>query len=165
MKIKVDSLWGRAHIAQKEKSLISKCNKAVLRQADDESGTVNVRCPQQGLMGKKRVNGVGSLRNPSYVPWLCMLCLLGLFTDAFLYTSPAFFFFHLSISFIFLSTLLAYRVSDPGANEREGQNYPRATGLAVSKEGGREAVLSVLQAFNHLHQGFWSKASSHQGRP
>lgn len=57
----------------------------------------------------------------------------------------------------------ARRVSHPGADEREGQDHPWATGLPVSEEGGGEAVLSLLQAFNHLHQGFGGKASSHQG--
>lgn len=55
------------------------------------------------------------------------------------------------------------RVSHPGADEREGQDHPRATGLPVSKERGREAVFSLLQAFNHLHQRFGGEAASHQG--
>lgn len=63
------------------------------------------------------------------------------------------------------SFIPTYRVSHPGADEREGQDHPWATGLSVSEEGGGEAVLSLLQAFNHLHQGFWGKASSHQGGP
>lgn len=63
------------------------------------------------------------------------------------------------------SFIPTHRVSHPGADEREGQDHPRATGLSVSEEGGGEAVLSLLQAFNHLHQRFWGKASSHQGRP
>lgn len=58
-----------------------------------------------------------------------------------------------------------YRVPHPGADEREGQDHPWTAGLSVSKEGRGEAVLSILQAFNHLHQGVWGKASSHQGGP
>lgn len=63
------------------------------------------------------------------------------------------------------SFIPTYRVSHPGADEREGQDHPWATGLSVPEEGGGEAVLSLLQAFNHLHQGFWGKASSNQGGP
>lgn len=55
------------------------------------------------------------------------------------------------------------RISHPGADEREGQDHPRATGLPVTEEGGREAVFSLLQAFNHLHQRFRGEVASHQG--
>lgn len=78
---------------------------------------------------------------------------------------------HLSlflVPFLFTHThsfIPTYRVSHPGADEREGQDHPRATGLSVPKKGGGEAVLSLLQAFNHLQSGFWGKASSHQGEP
>lgn len=56
-----------------------------------------------------------------------------------------------------------YRVSHPGADEREGQDHPWATRFSVSEKGGGETMLPLLQAFNHLYQGFWGKASSHQG--
>lgn len=61
------------------------------------------------------------------------------------------------------SFIPTYRVSRPGTDEREGQDHPWATGFSVSEEGGGETMLSLLQAFNHLYQGFWRKASSHQG--
>lgn len=72
------------------------------------------------------------------------------------------FFFILLVNTVLFS---ACRVSDSGANEREGQNHPWATGFSVFKEGRGEAVFPLLEAFNHLHQGFWRKASSHQGGP
>lgn len=68
-------------------------------------------------------------------------------------------------SLAFANPPFPHRVSYPGADEREGQDHPWATGLSVAEEGGGEAVLSLFQASNHLHQGFWRKASPHQGGP
>lgn len=72
------------------------------------------------------------------------------------------FFWFVYMNFEASSTPIS-RLSHPGADEREGQDHPRATGLPVSEEGGREAVFSLLQAFNHLHQRFGGEAASHQG--
>lgn len=55
------------------------------------------------------------------------------------------------------------RVPHPGADVGEGEDHAGPAGLAVAQEGGRAAVLPLLQAPHHLHPRLRGEAAPHQG--
>lgn len=55
------------------------------------------------------------------------------------------------------------RLPDPGADVGEGEDHAWPAGLAVAQEGGRAAVLPLLQAPHHLHPRLRGEAAPHQG--
>lgn len=58
---------------------------------------------------------------------------------------------------------LSRRVPHPSADVGEGENHAGAPGVPLAEEGGRAAVLPLLQAPDHLHPGLGRKAAPHQG--
>lgn len=58
---------------------------------------------------------------------------------------------------------LSRRVPHPSADVGEGENHAGAPGVPLAEEGGRAAVLPLLQAPDHLHPGLRRKAAPHQG--
>lgn len=55
------------------------------------------------------------------------------------------------------------RVAHPSADVGEREDHAGAAGLPLAEEGGRAAVLPLLQAPHHLHPGLRRQAAPHQG--